>query len=129
MTPEIGLARRLVARRHSVRVLSEPTVEAEALAAGCDFSRWQTAPTTGAMGPDALVRDWDVRGRLMMIPNISRHLIFGPADRFARDLLDTIEAHPADVLLVDALLLGALVGAERAGLPTVALMPSSDARV
>jgi len=113
-----------VARGHRVRVLSEATVEAEALSAGCAFSHWRTAPATRAMDRDALIHDWDLRGKLMMVPNFSRHLLFGPADRFARDLIETLEAHPADVLLIDAVLFGALVGAERAGLPTVALMPN-----
>ena len=124
VTPEIGLARQLVARGHRVRVLSEATVQPEAISAGCAFSHWRSAPATGAMGPDALIHDWGLRGRLMMVPNVSRHLLFGPAGRFARDLMETLAAHPADVLLIDAALFGALVGAERAGLPTVALMPN-----
>ena len=36
--PLLGIAKRLIARGHSVHVLSDPTVEAKALAAGCTFA-------------------------------------------------------------------------------------------
>jgi MGT family glycosyltransferase len=51
-------------------------------------------------------------------------VLFGPADRFARDVLDTLARYPADALLADVTQLGALIGAERSGLPTVGLLPS-----
>lgn len=49
-TPELGLARRLAAAGHEVHVLSEPTLESDARAAGCSFTPWPTAPSIAATG-------------------------------------------------------------------------------
>ena len=51
-------------------------------------------------------------------------VLFGPADRFARDVLATVLRHPVDALLVDVAQFGSLIGAERSGLPTIGLLPS-----
>jgi hypothetical protein len=42
--PALGLAAELVRRGHAVHVLSDPTVEASARAAGCTYSPWREAP-------------------------------------------------------------------------------------
>jgi MGT family glycosyltransferase len=129
--PAMGLARRLVEHGHHVHVLSEPTVEDEARAAGCSFSLWATAPSADAVSRDRAVgRDWE----LHTPPQVRRFVrdmgefIFGAAGRFAADLLTTLEHVPADVVLVDVGILGALAAAEKAGLPTAALMPNTYMR-
>lgn len=43
----LGLAAELVRRGHSVHVLSDPTVEASARAAGCSHSPWRIAQGAG----------------------------------------------------------------------------------
>ena len=48
LPPEMGLAAELVGRGHSVEVLSDPTVRASALAAGCGFMPWPTAPSVSS---------------------------------------------------------------------------------
>lgn len=48
LPPEMGLAAELVGRGHSVEVLSDPTVRASALAAGCGFM-----PTAPSVSSDA----------------------------------------------------------------------------
>jgi len=59
--PELGLARRLIGAGHRVRVLSEPTVEPDALAVGCSFTPWPTAPSIAAIDRDtAVIKDWRV---------------------------------------------------------------------
>jgi UDP:flavonoid glycosyltransferase YjiC (YdhE family) len=45
-----------------------------------------------------------------------------PARSFAEDVLDELERAPVDALVVDFMLAGAVAAAERAGLPTAALM-------
>jgi MGT family glycosyltransferase len=129
--PTMGLARNLVERGHHVHVLSEPTVEEEARAAGCSFSLWPTAPFADAVSRDRVVgRDWDLRtpGEVWRFVRGMGDFIFGAADRFAADLLATLEQVPADVILVDVGLLGALAAAERSGLPTAALIPNTYMR-
>lgn len=123
--PELGLARRLVAAGHRVRVLSEPTVEPEARAAGCSFTRWPTAPSIGAIDRDtAVIKDWHVRNPIGLARRMGDDVLFGPAGRFAHDVLTTLERHPANAMLADVMQFGALIGAERSGLPTIGLLPS-----
>ena len=64
--PELAVARMLVARGNSVRVLADPTLEEEAKAAGCGFAPWTTAPhrTTRDKSGD-IVRDYEFRNSLM----------------------------------------------------------------
>ena len=60
--PELGLAAELVARGHEVVVLSDDTVEQEALSAGATFTPWRRAPQARARDAErALIRDWEVR--------------------------------------------------------------------
>jgi UDP:flavonoid glycosyltransferase YjiC (YdhE family) len=69
------------------------------------------------------VRDWEVRGPAAAARSRD-WLLYGTAERIARDLLDHVAAQPPDVLLTDYLLLGAYVAGERAGLPTIGLIHS-----
>ena len=52
----------------------------------------------------------------------------GPADRFAADVLTTLDQHPADAILAETVAPGILIGAEAVGLPTAALMANIYAR-
>ncbi len=123
--PELGLAAALVDRGHEVVVLSDDTVEDQARAAGVGFVQWQRAPQARARDTErALIRDWEVRNPLAQIRQVGDELFFGPADLHAADVADAIAAHRPDVLVIDALLTGALAGAERSGLPTAAVAPN-----
>jgi MGT family glycosyltransferase len=59
-----------------------------------------------------------------MVRRMGREVLFGPADRFARDVLDTLRQYPAEGVLADVTQFGALIGAERSGLPVIGLLPS-----
>ena len=122
--PELGLARRLIEAGHRVHVLSEPSVEPDARAAGCSFTRWPTAPSMNAVDRDnAAVKDWPGNNPVTSLRDGAR-LVLGQADRCAHDVLGFLDAHHVDALLVDVFLFGALIAAERSGLPTVGLLPS-----
>ena len=119
---QLAIARRLVGRGHAVRVLSDPAVKADAIAAGCTFAPFGSAPRHNFRDRDRdLVRDWAVRDPRRQIARMAEHVLFGPAERYARDLLAELERTPADALAIDCLLFGALAGAERSGLPTAQL--------
>jgi MGT family glycosyltransferase len=123
--PELGLASRLVRHGHTVRVLGDPTLERSAAAAGCAFSAWQRAPHVATVEEQtALIRDMERRNPLRQFAFARDRLICGPARDFAADLVRTVREHPADALLVEAAVAGALIGAEATGLPTAALMPN-----
>src|SRR5262245_26636949 len=101
--PEMGLARRLAARGHEVRVLADPSVEPAARAAGCAFSPWVSAPHRRSLAPeDDLLRDWELTP-LQLFARMLDVFLCGPADRFAADTLDVLGRHPADVVLADCI--------------------------
>lgn len=123
--PELGLARELIARGHEVHVLADPTIEAEALAAGCLFHSWVEAPHCDARTPEAaLIRDWEYKNPLSAIKVYLRDFLCGPAARAARDTLHVIDEAAIDVVLNDYALIGPSMAAELRGLPRVALMPN-----
>jgi MGT family glycosyltransferase len=115
----------LVGRGHDVVVLSDDTVEQEALATGASFMPWKRAPQARARDFDrALIRDWEVKNPLAQIRQVGDLLFFGPAALHAADLAEAIATWSPDVLIVDALLTGASAGAEASGLPTAAVAPN-----
>lgn len=125
---QLSIARRLVGRGHDVHVLGDRAVEADARSASCTFSAFQTAPHHAFRDRDGdLVRDWGASNPLSQIGRIADQLMFGPAERYARDVLTEVERRRPDALAVDCLLFGAMLGAERSGLPTAQLhhMPYS----
>ena len=58
----------------------------------------------GRRGPQ---RDREARAALGAFTRARDRLVFGPAALFARDVLDELHEHPADVVAVDCLLPGA----------------------
>ena len=127
--PELGLARRLIERGHTVRVLACPAVEVAALAAGCEFSPWVTAPHKNSLAPEEdVMRDWEFKNLFKLFEHVLDVFICGPADKFAADTLAVLEQHPADVVLCDMLILGGQMAAEKAKLPSAILVPNISMR-
>lgn len=127
--PELGLARELLARGHSVRVVADPAVEPAARAAGCEFSSWRTAPMRHTLARDEdIVRDWDAENVMKAFVQTLDRIVCGPAARFAADTLAVLAEHPADVVLVDMMLLGGALAAESAQLPHAFLVPNISVR-
>lgn len=119
---QLGVARQLVVGGHRVRVLADPAVEAEARAAGCGFSAFRLAPHHNLRSRnDDILRDWEQRTRLGQIGRLFKTVSFAPAQSYAQDVLDELMREPADVVVVDSMLLGAQIGAEASGLPTAVL--------
>jgi len=122
--PELGVARRLIARGHAVRVLADPTIEAEAHAAGCAFSPWTTAPhRTSRDRAHDIIKDYDGVGMMQLINKYMGEFLGGPAPRWAADTMAELEARPVDVVLADQMLPAAHIAAETLGIPTAALSP------
>ncbi|GAA3167859.1 glycosyltransferase [Blastococcus jejuensis] len=119
---EIGVARRLVARGHSVTVLGDPTIEPDARAVGAAFRSWTRAPHRKTSAPyDDVFRDWECRTPVGVLRRLCDRMITGPADAFAADVREQLAHRPADAVVASGPLLGALIGAESAGVPAVAL--------
>jgi MGT family glycosyltransferase len=114
--PTLAIARALVGRGHSVRVLAPSSLRADVEAANCDFVPYARAPVHRERRASAVLG----RARAALVP--PELIRAAPATLFAEDLLDEIEREPADVLVVDFMLAGSVAAAEAAGLPTAALM-------
>lgn len=125
LPPELGVARRLIARGHSVRVLADPTAAAEALAAGCGFTPWTTAPHITVRGEQgAIIRDWESANPVRMLHDYMDSFLAGPTPRWLADIEAELDARPVDGLLVDFAIPAAGIAAEARGLPFVTLMPN-----
>lgn len=108
----LGIARRLVADGHDVRMIGHASIRERCGDQGTRFT---------AFSPAA---DWDP----LQVPAnfeeememIRGRLSFNPA--IGADVLAELEREPADVLLVDCMLFTALSAAEAAGIPTATLV-------
>jgi MGT family glycosyltransferase len=122
---ELGLARRLIERGHPVHVLGDPCIAADAQAIGCTFNSYVRAPYRSDRSPASdFVRDWEPRNPLKVFARQRDRVAFGPALAYAEDVLDALEHWSADALVIDSVLFGAMVAAEKSGLPTALLAPN-----
>jgi len=121
--PVLGLAQRLAARGHQVRVLGDPALAPDAEKQGLTLVPFVHAPhhNVRSRHHDRL-RDWAVSNPLGQLARITSQVMFEPAGAYARDVLDELQRFDADVVVVDYLALGAALGAEKAGLPSALLM-------
>lgn len=123
--PQLGVARRLIARGHRVHVLGDPTIQDRAQALGCSFSDWRLAPRRTSLDPaQDLFKDWEVKNPLTMLRNARDRFMAGPAKEYAADTLKVIERSRPDALLADGMMFGTIIAAQAARLPVAALMPN-----
>jgi MGT family glycosyltransferase len=118
--PMLALVRRLISRRHEVRVIGDPCNREEVEAAGASFVSWERAPArkdkTIATDP---LRDWEVKNPPAMIRRLCEALFVGTALARAQDVLATLERFPADVIVTSEMLFGPMIAAEKAKIPCV----------
>jgi MGT family glycosyltransferase len=121
--PTLALARRLVGRGHKIRVLGHTCLRRRFEAAGCAFAPFRRAPDNDTSSPETdLVKDWEVSANpIASFTRMRDRLAFGPALAFAEDVLEELGGRATDAVVVDVMLPGAVLGAERAGLPTAVL--------
>ena len=125
LPPELGLARKLIARGHVVDVLGDPTIEREAKQAGCGFRAWQEAPSCAERTPEAaLIRDWEQKSIMKSLHDYLESFLCGPAARYGRDTLRALDETRADVVLCDMALFGPSMAAEVRGIPRIGIMPN-----
>jgi MGT family glycosyltransferase len=110
LVPTLGLAARLSALGHDVRLLGHPSIHER-----CGVHGWRPVSFTKAAAYDST---WPV-DPAEEIPNFCRAIFFDAG--IGHDTLAELEREPADVLIVDCLAWGAAAAGEVAGIPTVAL--------
>jgi len=123
--PELGIARRLIDRRHHVHIIGDPTIEPAARRIGAAFTVWREAPHVTSLRPeDVLVRDWEITNPFTLFGAMRDALLCGPTRLFARETLAAIEAVRPDVVAPDMVLIGAMIAAEKASVPQAVLIPN-----
>jgi MGT family glycosyltransferase len=121
--PLMSVARALVARGHTLRVLADPVLRADVEATGAEHLSWTRAPHRASPDLDShFVRDWEPGpdGFARMRDQIA----VGPAAAFAADVREELTRRPPDCMLTELLLFGPQVAAEAAGVPYVVLNPT-----
>jgi MGT family glycosyltransferase len=113
--PAVGMAQALVARGHGVRFFGYEVQRARIEAQGLAFSALERSGDFDKLRAPPDERRAALLGRVWACPE---HL---------DDVPDALAAHPADALVVDFLMQGALAWSERAHLPVVALAHSAIA--
>lgn len=123
--PLLGLARRLVDRGHIVRVISDPANEREARGVGCDFVTYTRAPhRNDKSAASTIVKDYDAKTPTQALHIYMNKVSAGPALAYAQDVLEELEKHPVDVVVVCEGLFGGHFAAEKAHIPSVMVIPS-----
>ena len=125
--PELAVVSRLIARGHRVSVLGDPSLESDVKSAGAELFPWRAAPHRSTRTAESeIVRDWAALTPLGAFARARDRHAFRPARLFARELCERFAASPADVVVADAMLFGALVGAEATGARVAALLPMTS---
>lgn len=123
--PILGLARRLVDRGNSVRVISDPANALEAKRAGCEFTSYTRAPHRhDKQAASTIVNDYDAKSPAQALYIYMDKVLAGPAFAYAQDVLEELEKHPVDVVVVSEGLFGGHFAAEKLGIPNVMVIPS-----
>lgn len=116
--PVLGMIRRLVARGHRVRLLSDAVLREEAEAAGASFRAWTTAPSRPDRRPESdPLEDWAATEPGGGLLRLLDRMTIGPAAAHAADTLAELRRAPADALVCSDLMFGPIIGAEAAGVP------------
>jgi len=123
--PLMSVARALVQRGHTVRVLADNLLRPEIEAAGARHLSWTRAPQRSGHGRDGdFIRDWEAGDPVGNFARMRDCLAVGPARLYAADVRDEIERRRPAVVLSELLLFGPLVAAEAAQIPAVVLNPT-----
>ncbi|GAA2219703.1 hypothetical protein GCM10009850_121230 [Nonomuraea monospora] len=120
--PVLSVARALRERGHTVRVLADTSLHAQVAAIGVEAIAWTTAPQGDPADPAKdVIKDFEARTPLGAFARLRDRIVCGPAADYAQDTAAELRARPADVLVAEFMLLGALTAGEGAGIPVASL--------
>lgn len=116
VTPYIDVARRLRARGHAVRIMSDACNRREAEASGARFVPWTTAPSRAGRGREFdPIQDWTASTPFEAILANCNGQFTGPALAFAGDVMNELAREPADLVIASDMLFGVHLGCEALG--------------
>jgi UDP:flavonoid glycosyltransferase YjiC (YdhE family) len=125
VTPALTVARKLLARGHRVRVMSDHCNRPECEASGAVFVPWTTAPSRPnrdrATDP---MQDWLAPDPVEALKRCFDGVFTGPALAYARDVIAELRREPADLVITIELLFGVQAGCEAIGQPYVCFAPN-----
>jgi MGT family glycosyltransferase len=125
LSPVISAARRLVARGHRVRIMSDRCNRPEIEGAGARHIEYQLAPNRADKTVDSdLLRDWETTTPMEQFGCLRDRVMCGRALEYALDARAEIRRDPPDLVVSSDLLFGPMVAAEAAGLPYAILAPN-----
>jgi MGT family glycosyltransferase len=120
--PAMGTAAELVRRGHAVTVLTDPTLEESARAAGCAFRPWRAAPSFASVAEQTELMHQAEEGSPRERLGVARRFFGEGTPAYARDVAAAAEQSGADAVLVEAAVPGMVLGGLVSGRPTAALM-------
>lgn len=125
VTPALVVVRKLVARGHRVRLMSDACNRPDAEAAGAVFVSWQRAPNrTERTRATQVFKDYAQPTPHEGFMSCLRDAWCGPALAYARDVIDELRREPADLVVTNELLFGVMAGCEKLGQKFVTLCPN-----
>lgn len=121
--PQVTLARRLVERGHSVRMLAPAVLRERIEQAGIVYEPYQRTPEHDEAVPErSLVRDFGTKSPLSAAIAARDNLLAGMTEPVAADVLSILQRHRVDVVAFDFSLLGALFAAQKMRVSTAMLV-------
>ncbi|MEA2998875.1 MAG: hypothetical protein QOK17_708 [Sphingomonadales bacterium] len=116
VTPALTVARKLAARGHRVRVMSDLCNRTEAEAAGAAFIPWTRAPSRPDRSRDTdNLRDWEPADPREGLMRVVESIMLGPSLAYAQDLVEELEREPADLVVSNEMLFGVAAACEALG--------------
>jgi UDP:flavonoid glycosyltransferase YjiC (YdhE family) len=122
--PQLALTRRLVERGHEVRVLAHRAAGERVRATGAELVEFAGAlPDMDMARPESdPLRDWEARTKFGAALKVRDNLLVGLLADVSRECSQVLAGWRTDVAVVDWMLPGAMVAAQGAGVPAVALV-------
>jgi len=125
VAPALTVARKLIARGHRVRVMSDACNRPECEASGATFVAWARAPSRPNRDRSSdPMQDWLAPDPVEGLKRCFDGLFTGRALDYARDVITELEAEPADLVLTIEVLFGVQAGCEAIGQPYACLSPN-----
>lgn len=125
VTPALETVRKLVARGHQVRVLSEECNRPESESTGATFRPWRRAPSrTDRSRESQAFRDWAAATPQEGLLSVIRDIWCGPALAHAQDVIEELQREPADLVVTCEGLFGVMAGCESLGQRFATLCPN-----
>lgn len=120
LPPIAGAARRLLARGHDVRILGEPCMRSAIEQCGARFVPF-TRHFVRQSRSEEIFYDWQASSPPAALKGTLQRVVLGPAAHVVADVSAALDQEPADALVIDWLLPGAIMVGEARQIPTAVL--------